>query len=408
MSLKWVRDWTAKQLRIKELTEAWSSERKVMETVAKEFWSCSSQTVHKVKKRMKLDTIQSEMLNRIQSETWVSMDDMWLTWIKVPATDGQPWYSMSFKVPKWGSIDYSERFSELLSKTNKLKWDIPKIKTNDKCLIAIISDIHVWLDGSGQYEYQYWKEELQQSIDKFINSIREKVQLHWSFDKIVLLDLGDWLDWWNWQTTRWWHQLQQNMSNSEQFDTYVEIKLTIIKTLMEMGLCKSLAIRTVTCDNHSWQFSVIANMAIEKICSVIDKNINVASYTQFMHHFVYGENCFIITHGKDDRHQKYWLPLQINDKAINYINNYITVHWLQRYNCHVLKWDLHQCSYQNTKYFWYHNFWSLAVPSGWVQANFWDSQSSYSLLVVDKEWKDIERSDKFIEYKKKLIQTDYL
>jgi hypothetical protein len=50
----------------------------------------------------------------------------------------------------------------------------------------------------------------------------------------------------------------------------------------------------------------------------------------------------------------------------------------------------------------------LAVPSWWVQANFWDSQSSYSLLVVDKEWKDIERSDKFVEYKKKLIQTDYL
>jgi hypothetical protein len=67
-------------------------------------------------------------------------------------------------------------------------------------------------------------------------------------------------------------------------------------------------------------------MAIEKICSVIDKNINVSSYTQFMHHFVYGDNCFIVTHGKDDRHQKYGLPLQINDKAINYINNYINNH----------------------------------------------------------------------------------
>lgn len=53
MSLKWVLEWTSKQLRIKELTEEWLSERKVMEAVAEEFWSCSSETVHKVKKKMR-------------------------------------------------------------------------------------------------------------------------------------------------------------------------------------------------------------------------------------------------------------------------------------------------------------------------------------------------------------------
>ena len=402
--IKKVVERTDKQLRIRELIAEWKSYRKTQKIVAAEFGSCSSETISRTCRK----TLESETIERIEQETWVSRDDMWLTWIKVPATDGQPGYSMSFKPPKGDPIDYCSKFDEIIKNLKDFKITLPKVKSNEKCLIAVLSDIHVWLDGTGQYNYKYGKEELTQSIEKFIQSIKDKVTLHWSFDKIVLLDLGDWLDGWNKQTTRGWHSLQQNMSNSEQFDVYVEIKLTIIRALLEMGLCKSLAIRTVTCDNHSWQFSVIANMAIEKVCGVMNKEINVSSYTQFMHHFIYGNNCFIVTHGKDDKHQKYGLPLQINDKAINYINNYITVHWLTWYNVHVLKWDLHQNSYQHTKYFWYHNFWSLAVPSWWVQANFWDSNSSYSLLVVEKESKDIERSDKFVEYEKELIQSDFL
>lgn len=736
--------------RIVELIESGMTHRQTQRKITEEYGSCSKATVMRWNRKTNKYwtkwvhncpvTRDSEVVHRVAA-SGINPDDIHSMWIKVPASEWAPWYSAYIKMPDWSQIDYIEKIREVVNSASLSSIYTTPVTVNDKALFVVLSDMHVWLDGKWQYNYKYWPSELERNISVVLSDIAEQASIHWSFDRIVLLDLWDWLDWWNWQTTRWWHSLQQNLDNAGQFKVYVDIKMKMINTIIQNGWCSQLVIRNVTNDNHCfddqteiltnnwwktidtysendlvssmwsngelkfsvpvkkhiidykwqmhhyksaihdvavtpnhrllckknwedrwyhlsedifskkitpqfkvalnnindeadvsddilrlmwriltdwtiryyewitksfviyqskqqnidrivwilsrlgidyllsekkseekivikwkevktknkiysisinrdncdheilyflqdqltsktstppivnslskrqsdilineifmgdgniretinewvmthrsgtlywtydflsrvqlmiasnwhranlkkdnrwdrrllvvfnretssislsresidydwriwcfsteywnlvtrrnwfisiqwncWSFGLIANMAVEQICTALyPDRINIGNYTQFMQHFNYWVNTFILTHGKDEKHQKYWLPLMLNPKAESFINNYINVHWIQDKTVHVLKWDLHQLAYGHSKTFSYHNFWSFAAPSWWVQANFWDSYSSYSLLVVDKNKKWVNRYDRFVEYEKELITED--
>ena len=397
--------------RIIELIDSWHSQRETQRMVASEFWSCSRETVmryNRMTERYKMNkaTLDSEIVERVVAENGVNKNDIWMLWIKVPTTEDSPWYSALIKMPDGKSEDYLEKIKEAVSSWSLSQVILPVVSPSDKSLFVVLSDMHVGLDWRWQYWYVYNEEVLKTNIERVLVSIRQQYEVHGTFDRIVLLDLWDGLDWWNWQTTRGWHTLQQNMDNAWQFKTYVQAKMNIISTILSNWWCSRLAVRNVTEDNHAGQFGLIANMAIDEMVKIMYPwAVDIVNYTNFMHHFNYGDNTFIITHGKDSTHQKYGLPLCLNPKAESYINNYINVNWLQTRKCHVLKWDLHQLAYGHAKWFSYHNFWSFAPPSWWVQANFGDCYSSFSLLLVEKTG-SVSRVDNFIEYDKAPLIND--
>jgi hypothetical protein len=96
------------------------------------------------------------------------------------------------------------------------------------------------------------------------------------------------------------------------------------------------------------------------------------------------------------------LPLELNDKAITFINDYIDHYEIKTPYIHIEKGDLHRIGYSRSKKFDYRNYMSFAPPSTWVQHNFGSGYSGYSLDVIPKLSGEISHTDYFFDLNKKL------
>lgn len=277
-----------------------------------------------------------------------------------------------------------------------------------KALKVTTTDDHVGLDpnpkGKSLFGYEYNAEVYKDSMDRVYNSIMKEFHTHGKFDFLLLDNLGDQEDGWQGLTTRGGHDLPQNMSADEVFDLVVDTKVNLIINLAESGVANKIISRKCVNDNHSGDFGHVINKAIAKIVNMLyDKEfVEVESLKRFMEHRTYGKHCFILTHGKDEEHMRSGLPLHLNNKTINYINDYIDFYELDRKSdfIHVDKGDLHQVSYDKVKKFDYRNYMSFCPPSSWQQTNFGDGYSGYSVQVVPKFTNEISHTDYFLDYKK--------
>lgn len=280
-------------------------------------------------------------------------------------------------------------------------------KSNERALKVTISDDHVGLEpnpnGNALFSYEYNAEVYASSYVKVYQSIIKEYNTYGTFDLLLLDNLGDEQDGWNGLTTRGGHQLPQNMSNAEVFETCIDVKIQLIKKLLESKVAKKIILRKVVNDNHSGDFGHTINIAVKKICDLLfDKDlVQVETLERFLEHRTYGDHCFILTHGKDKKQMFKGLPLQLNDKTINYINDYINFYEIKSKYIHVEKGDLHQLGYNKCSTFDYRNFMSFAPPSSWVQHNFGDCYSGYSVQVIPKYSNEIAHTDYFLDYKKK-------
>jgi hypothetical protein len=296
-----------------------------------------------------------------------------------------------------------------LKKFKKIKYTFkPKeVKVNKKAIKVTTTDDHLGLepnpDGLGLFEYEYNAKIYEQSYEKVFNSVIKEYNTHGYFDLLLLDNLGDEQDGYNGLTTRGGHLLPQNMTNAEVFETCIDVKVKFIKSLVESNIAKKIILRKVVNDNHSGDFGHTINIAVKKIINLIYSSdiVEVEILTKFMEHRVYGDHCFILTHGKDKKQMFKGLPLQLNEKTINYINDYIRFYNIKSKYIHVEKGDLHQIGYNKCSTFDYRNFMSFAPPSSWVQHNFGDCYSGYSIQVIPKNSNEISHTDYFLDYKKK-------
>ena len=259
----------------------------------------------------------------------------------------------------------------------------------DKDGILVISDEHVWLNPDWQYWYKYSKEILMSKIEDVAQAVATR-----NIDHLYVIFCGDWLDWRQWQTTRWGHKLPQTYSSPEAFDIYVTFKVNLIKELAKY--VHKILVKNVCNSNHWWDFEEVANIAVGKLLD--NKDFDYEIYKKFINHFTVWDRTFIVTHWKDSIDMRYWLPLNLNDKTIIYINNYIRANKINSKYVTVIKWDLHQSAYNKTQTFDYHNFPSFAPPSKWVQNNFGDTYSWFGVLEFT-DWY-IARYDYDLHYNK--------
>jgi hypothetical protein len=279
-------------------------------------------------------------------------------------------------------------------------------ESNLKALKVTISDDHVGLEpnpnNNGLFKYDYNAEIYSNSYEKVFKSIVKEFNTHGKFDLLLFDNLGDEQDGFNGLTTRGGHKLPQNMTNAEVFETCIDVKVKIIKSLVENNIANKIILRKVTNDNHSGDFGHTINLAVKKIINLIYSNdiVEVETLTRFLEHRTYGDHCFILTHGKDASQMFKGLPLKLDDKTINYINDYIRFYNIESKYIHVEKGDLHQIGYNKCNTFDYRNFMSFAPPSSWVQHNFGDCYSGYSIQVIPKFENEISHTDYFLDYKK--------
>jgi len=284
-----------------------------------------------------------------------------------------------------------------------------EVRSNDiafeSALKVVLSDMHVGLEpnpeGKSLFQYEYDAEIFNNNLADVYDSIMQEYKEHGTFELFILDDLGDGLDGWDGFTTRGGHKLDQNMNNKEAFDVYVKGKYNLIRGIIESGVANKYVIRSVSNCNHSGDFGWIANKTVEYMisCSGVD-NVEFVLLERFMEHFTWGDHCFILTHGKDKKHMNRGLPLVLNDRTTNFINDYIDHYDIKSKHVHVEKGDLHQVGYQRTRKFDYRNYMTFAPPSAWVQHNFGDTYSGYSVQIVPKYSNRIKHSDIFFEMKK--------
>lgn len=306
-------------------------------------------------------------------------------------------------------IDIIEKSIDKILKKHSNKdyqFKVSKEKTNKKALKVTISDDHVGLEpnpnNNGLFNYEYNGEIYKKSYEKVFNSVLKEFNTWGKFDLLLLDNLGDEQDGYNGFTTRGGHELDQNMSNTEVFETCIDVKVSFIRSLIDNKVAKKIILRKVVNDNHSGDFGHIINITVRKIINLMYSNdiIEVETLTRFLEHRVYGDHCFILTHGKDRKTMFKGLPLQLNDRTINFINDYIKHYNIKSKYIHVEKGDLHQIGYNKCNTFDYRNFMSFAPPSSWVQHNFGDCYSGYSIQVIPKNSNEISHTDYFLNYKK--------
>jgi hypothetical protein len=279
-------------------------------------------------------------------------------------------------------------------------------KDNQSALKVVISDAHVGLDPNPDNEslfgYEYNQDIFHDNMRKVFNHILKEYQDNGTFQVLILEDLGDMVDGYNKQTLRGGHHLPQNMSNKEVFDTCVKARYNLIRNLIECGVANKYIIRSVTNDNHSGDFSWMIHRTVQHMLDLsVDANIKHDILDRFMEHFVWGDHCFIVTHGKDKTHMKHGLPLVLNDKTVNFIQSYIDHHEINSKYIHVEKGDLHQLGYQRHTKFDYRNYMSFAPGSSWQQHNFGSSYSGFAMQVIPKFSNEIKHTDIFFDLKKK-------
>lgn len=278
--------------------------------------------------------------------------------------------------------------------------------TTEKILKVTLSDMHVGLDpnpyNSGIFQYEYNEDVFNHNIDHVIVNIIKEFNTHGTFECLYIDDLGDGLDGLNNQTTRGGHILEQNMDNKTAFKTFISGKLRLIEDVISMGVANKVITRNVSNDNHSGDFSFMANFTIQSMLErTYGNTVDFYILERFMEHFAYGDHTWILTHGKDKKHRKFGLDLDLSPTTINFVTDYINHYNINSKYIHVEKGDLHQVGYKRTTRFDYRNFMSFAPPSNWVQHNHGDSYSGYSIQVIGKHSNDISHTDYFFELDKK-------
>ena len=189
---------------------------------------------------------------------------------------------------------------------------------------------------------------------------------------LIIDELGDFLDGYDGETVRKGHKLPQNMDNEKAFDVGLYFKVKLVDTLVkhyEKVICNNICN-----DNHAGSFGYLVNSALEQITRAKYTHVEVNNYRKFINHYFYGNNCFIISHGKDGKNLKFGFKPVLDATQIEKIKNYIDQHYLLREGVKIefSKGDSHQKIFDETtsESFDYYNYLAFSPASDWVQTNF--------------------------------------
>lgn len=287
--------------------------------------------------------------------------------------------------PKENKLDLND-LKDFISKLKvDIKTELKPTKSN-KTLRIILTDIHVGMQPNENhyslYNYTWDELELIKRKEAVIQSV---VDLGMEFEEIHLIDLGDFTDGFNAETTRGGHKLPQNMTNRKQFEVAFNFKTSLLLMLQKQFKCKIINYNAVNC-NHSADLDYIVNSAIEYYINSNTNNIRVVNLESFLSHYKHYNHTFVLTHGKDEKNMRFGLKPKLDDKGKTFLEDYCRINNLNG-KITIEKGDSHQqlideCT---SKVFDYNNYLAFSPPSGWVQTNFGSSKSGFNLMIINSE-----------------------
>ncbi len=299
----------------------------------------------------------------------------------------------------------AEAIKDIISDSGIRPYEPIEVKPEREELInGILSDMHVGLNPNpnrrAMYPVEYGPGIFRDNMNKFYGSLKGNVDQLGPVSMMGILDLGDGMDGMHKLTTRGGHELEQNLDNIDQFQTFVGEKLRLAENLIHSGMAKRYIFNNVSNDNHAGDFAAIANMTIQMILerSYPKEVVMFRVMHKPLEHFIYGDHAYIVMHGKDQQYQFKGLPLILNPQTEKYIRAYIDYHKITSRFIHVLKGDLHQNAYSRCQLFDYRSLCSFAPPSQWVSSNFPGSYSGYAIQRVPKWSGEVQHTDYLLEF----------
>lgn len=258
-----------------------------------------------------------------------------------------------------GDIDATSRFKV-----------VKPTHSSDGTIMIYLSDMHIGADVSSYsiYDNTFNDSVARERLLKIAIRVSELAEST-GCTKVVVCNVGDSLDGFNGETTRGGHQLPQNMNNKDQYKNYIQMMVEFFAHLSECGLFDTIKFYSVEGGNHDGDFGFMANKSLEACLSFLNPEIEVRIFEKYIEHFTVENHTFVMCHGKDAKDVFKNMPLTVNDKIINQINQYIDYNSLSG-NLHFIKGDLHQSATTFAPRFRYKSVGSFFGSSEWIHKNF--------------------------------------
>lgn len=228
--------------------------------------------------------------------------------------------------------------------------------------------------------------------------------LYGNIDSLFIMDLGDALDGFNQKTTRGLkrqgsHTLPQQLSNTEQHDTYVRVHKMLFDIIVEENLANNIFFIATSNSNHGGDFEYGAMKNFETYLNLKYPFIKTYVTTKFFDHFIYGKHCIIFNHGGDTEDMRGILPVAIDHKTRSIIDNYIKINKLYDYIITVVGGDQHQAAETFTDTFRYRKVLSQLGNVKWGHTNFGFGFPGLSSEIIFKDKNDIYSFNRFFDFK---------
>jgi hypothetical protein len=269
---------------------------------------------------------------------------------------------------------------------------IEKKEISNKTALCIhLSDMHVGAHTpyDSIYKNNYNKEEVEKRLGIVLTKISEQHKLFGRFERVIINNLGDSIDGFDRQTVRRHHELSQNMDNKQQYNVFIECMLAFFDTLHKMDVANNIDYHAVTNDNHSGSAGYIANKTLKYVFNERYPDMNVDIFEKFIQHYTCFNHTFILTHGKDERHQKYGHPLVIDKKTELYFDEYIRINKITNQNISICKGDLHQSATTYGKGFRYKSIPSFYGSSDYIHINYGNTPAAFEYEIIREDSDDI-------------------
>lgn len=314
---------------------------------------------------------------------------------KLVTHTGTPFYNIAFHEVKNEFEFLTGEFLESIVKKNlgqsEFTGNIPKENRSGCVTRAIYTDVHVGMhpdkQGISLYGGKWDKEEQVKRVELMALDIIVSAQNNDS-SKVIIDELGDFVDGWDGMTVRRGHTLPQNLTNEEAFDQAVRLKVMLCDKLVIQNIFSEIIFNNICNDNHAGSFGYVVNSAVKSILELKYKHVKVNNHRKFINHYTVGNHTFIISHGKDKEDSKFGFKPQLDAAGEKKITNYITTNGLTGL-IEFSKGDSHQCMYDyaTSDLFVYLNHAAFSPPSQWVQTNYQKGRSGYSIQTF---WENIE------------------
>lgn len=279
-------------------------------------------------------------------------------------------------------------FSEFLKDLNiDIKVEVRKPSYyNTKTMIVYVSDMHIGAEVSDYsiYSNHYNEEVVMKRMSTLLNKIIN-ICNNLDITNIIIANIGDSLDGYNSETTRGGHKLPQNMNNKDQFKTFLKAMIHLFTNLSSSGQFNTIEYICVEGGNHDGDFGYVANKALEAALWGLNLGIDVRIFDKFIDYFVVHKKTFILCHGKDAKDMFKNMPLTIDTKTENKINEYIDYNNIKG-DIYFVKGDLHQTASTYARKFRYKSVASFFGSSEWIHKNFGNTPAAVDYdIILDED-----------------------